>query len=62
MSLMGLLGDYGSGSEDSSDNSDQEVPTKGREIFGSWVESKVVSYFVFSHIQMMDNFRLDMIT
>ena len=33
MSLMGLLGDYGSGSEDSSDDSDQEVQTKGREIF-----------------------------
>ncbi len=56
---MGLLGDYGSGSEDSSDNSDQEVPTKGREIFESWVESKVVSFFIFWYIQMMDYFRLD---
>ena len=61
MSLMGLLGDYGSGSEDSSDNSDQEVPTKGREIFGLWVESKVVGAFVFLHIRMMDNFWLDKI-
>ena len=30
MSLMGLLGDYGSDSDASSDDSDQDVSTKGK--------------------------------
>ena len=32
MSLMGLLGDYGSDSDASSDDSDQDVNTKGKTV------------------------------
>ena len=49
MSLMGLLGDYGSDSDASSDDSDQNVKVKGRTVeilyYNIWVNRCLLKLF-----------------